>query len=342
MIETDALIIGAGPVGLFQVFELGLLGIQAHVVDALPHSGGQCIELYADKPIYDIPALPVCTGRQLIERLQQQIKPFNPCFYLGQEVASLRRLGDQRFHIETSTGTRFLTKTVFVAAGVGAFLPRKLQVPGLEPWVGKKLFYRAPDKSLMAGHHVLILGEDNEAIELAVDLAESSYSAPQTVTLMHRRDSFKADDHWVARMRELCKAGRMKFVVGQILGHEQVTEQITTITYMDENAQTQSLRTDILVALLGLSPRLGPVAQWGLALERKQLQVSTEDFSSSEAGIFAVGDINTYPGKKKLIVCGFHECTLAAFGAAAYLHPGKVIPLQYTTASPKLHRLLGV
>ncbi|MFM1907724.1 MAG: hypothetical protein RLZZ591_1401 [Pseudomonadota bacterium] len=342
MIETDALIIGAGPVGLFQVFELGLLGIKAHVVDALPHVGGQCIELYADKAIYDIPALPVCTGRELIERLHKQIEPFEASFHMGQEVSVLSRLADGRFQIETSSGTRFLAKTVFIAAGVGAFTPRTLQAPGFDTLVGKQLFYRAPMVDKMAQGHVLVLGENDDALALAIRLAEQHEAPPKSVTLMHRRDSLKADEHLVARMRELREAGRMRFVAGQILSGEQVSDQLTAITYVDSEANTQSLPVDIVFGLLGVSPRLGPVTQWGLALERKQLTVSTENFSTSEPGIFAVGDINTYPGKKKLIVCGFHECTLAAFGAAAYLNPGQTIPLQYTTASPRLHKLLGV
>ena len=340
--ETDALIIGAGPVGLFQVFELGLLGIQAHVVDALPHVGGQCIELYADKPIYDIPALPVCTGRELVDNLQRQIAPFGAIFHLGQEVTRLVKNPDGRFQLHTSSGNSFLTRTVFIAAGVGAFLPRTLQVPGVEELVGQQLLYRSPPLMQLAGQDVVVLGEGNDALDLVIKLAESDQQLPRSITLMHRRDAFKADDHLVTRMRELCAEARIMFVAGQVLAFEQRDSHLTGLSYLDTEAATQLIKADVVVALLGLSPKLGPISQWALALERKQLQVSTADFSTSEPGIFAVGDINTYPGKKKLILCGFHECTLAAFGASAYMNAGQAAPLQYTTASPRLHKLLGV
>jgi len=342
-IQTDALVIGAGPVGLFQVFELGLQGITAHVVDALPYLGGQCIELYADKPIYDIPALPVCTGRELIARLEQQIRPFKPAFHLDQEVCELRRRDGGGFDVETSRGLRFQTQTVFLAAGVGAFTPRVLKVDGFEQFVGKQVFYREPDGKDVAGKDILVLGEGDDALRLALTLARTNGDGKaKSVTLMHRRDQFKASAGLIEQMREACDDGRMRFQVGQIIGCSAVEGQLKSVSIIDDLAHKSELPVSWVVALLGLSPRLGPIAGWGLDLDRKQVKVSTADFCTSEPGLYAVGDINTYDGKKKLIVCGFHEATLAAFAAAAYIRPDEIVHLQYTTASPKLHQLLGV
>lgn len=340
-IETDALVIGAGPVGLFQVFELGLLEIKAQVVDSLPQVGGQCIELYPDKPIYDIPGVPVCTGRELVERLQQQIAPFGAGFHLDQEVSTLQRQDDGRFLVGTSRGTQFLARTVFIAGGVGSFQPHTLPVEGLSPHEGRQVFHRVPDAAAFAGQDLVVVGGDT-ALDWALHFAEDGPQRARNVVLVHRRDSFRAAPEKVARMRELCGAGRMQFLVGQVSGIEEAQGRLAGIKVVGGDGVTRAVPLDRLLVLLGLSPRLGPIADWGLALERKHVVVDTEKFETSVPGIFAVGDINTYPGKRKLILCGFHEATLAAFGAAPYVFPGKRIHLQYTTTSPKLHKVLGV
>ncbi len=341
-IETDALIVGAGPVGLFQVFELGLLDIRAHVIDSLPHVGGQCVELYPDKPIYDIPAVPVCTGQQLTDNLLKQIEPFRPTFHLGQEVVELRRRDDTRFDVVTSKGTRFITRTVFVAAGVGSFQPRTLKVEGIEAFEGSQLFYRVKDPSLFQGRDLVVVGGGDSALDWALHFATSQQHRAQSVTLLHRREGFRAAPASVARMHALCERYEMQFLVGQITGCEPRDGRLAEVKVSGSDGVTRRLPLDMLLVFFGLSPKLGPIAEWGLALERRQLVVDTETFQTSERGIFAVGDINTYPGKKKLILSGFHEAALAAFGAADIVFPGRKTHLQYTTTSPKLHKVLGV
>ena len=341
-LETDAVVIGAGPAGLFQVFELGLLEIRAHVIDTLPVPGGQCIELYPDKPIYDIPGLPFCTGRELTDRLLQQIQPFGATLHLDQEVASVQRQADRRFLVQTSQGTRLLSKTVFIAGGVGAFQPRTLKVPGLERFQDRQVLYRVHDPAALAGQHVVVMGDDDMALEWALRLAQADTIQPRSVTLLHRRDAFRAASATVERMRQCCQAGAMRFLAGQIVGFTEDEGRLTHLQVISPDDHTAHLPVDSLLPFLGLSPKLGPIAEWGLALERKQLVVDTEKFETSEPGIFAVGDVNTYPGKKKLIVCGFHEATLAAYAACGYVFPDEKVQLQYTTTSPRLHQLLGV
>ncbi len=342
-IETDALVIGAGPVGLFQVFQLGLLEISAQVVDSLPHIGGQCVELYADKPIYDIPGIVRCTGRELTERLAEQIAPFQPALHLGQEVATLHRRDDGRFDATTTHGTRFIAKTVFIAGGVGSFQPRQLKVEGIEAHRGSQLFYEARPTSSFFGRHVVVTGGEDAALQAACDFAEApAGERPARVTLLHRRDAFQASPELLARMQALRASGALHFVAGQIASVDEDAGRLQALKVLDIEGDTHSLPLDALFALLGVSPRLGPIADWGLALQRKQVVVDTEKFETEVPGLFAVGDINTYPGKKKLILCGFHEATLAAYGATRYVFPTKRIQMQYTTTSPRLHALLGV
>jgi thioredoxin reductase (NADPH) len=341
-IETDAVIVGAGPVGLFQVFELGLLEIKAHIIDSLAYPGGQCIELYPDKPIYDIPAVPVCTGRELTDNLLKQIEPFGATFHLGQEVTVLQRREDGRFDVETSKGTRFVTRTVFIAAGVGAFQPRLLKVEGLEKFHDAQVFYRVRDPSQFAGKNLVIVGGGDSALDWTLNFVQEGPHRAESVILIHRRDGFRAAPASVARMRELCEAMEMQFVVGQVTGHEEAGGRLAGVKVTGGDGVTRVVPLDVLLVFFGLSPRLGPIADWGLALERKQLVVDTEKFETSVPGVFAVGDINTYPGKKKLILSGFHEAALAAFGATPYVFPDKRVLLQYTTTSPKLHKVLGV
>jgi thioredoxin reductase (NADPH) len=347
-IETDALVIGAGPVGLFQAFELGLLGMSSHIVDTLPYAGGQCIELYPDKPIYDIPGLLATTGRQLVASLLEQLKPFKPVFHLSQQVNSLVRQADGRFLVETSplssnVSQSFLTKTIFIAAGVGAFQPKKLALEGLDAFLGSQLFYRLDAEADFAGKKITIVGSEDSAVDAAVQLASQPLNnvTPQ-VTLLHRRDVFSAASDKLEAMRSLIAAGKLQLCIGQIAGFEEQQGRLTALQVTDVEGKTGPLPLDALLVLQGLSPKLGHVAEWGLDIERKQLKVDTEKFQTSEAGIFAVGDINTYPGKKKLIVCGFHEAALASFAAAEIVFPDTPTLLQYTTTSTLLHQRLGV
>jgi thioredoxin reductase (NADPH) len=341
-IETDAVIVGAGPVGLFQVFELGLLEITAHIIDSLSYPGGQCIELYPDKPIYDIPAVPMCTGKELTDNLLKQIEPFGATFHLGQEVSAVRKRDDGRFDLQTSRGTAFITKTIFIAGGVGSFQPRLLKVEGLDKYDGKQLFYRVRDPALFAGKNLVIVGGGDSALDWTLNFVAEGPNKAESVILIHRRDGFKAAPASVARMRELCEAYEMQFVVGQVTGIEEADGALTAVKVTGGDGVTRVVPLDMLLVFFGLSPKLGPIAEWGLNIERKQVLVDTEKFETSVPGIFAVGDINTYPGKKKLILSGFHEAALAAFGAAPYIFPDKRIHLQYTTTSPKLHKVLGV
>lgn len=343
MIETDALIVGAGPVGLFQAFQLGLLEISCHIVDALPHAGGQCVELYGDKPIYDIPGTPATTGRGLVDALLAQVAPFQPTMHFGEQIATLERQDDGRLLLGTDRGTTFLAKTVFIAGGVGAFVPRRVAVAGIERFEGTRLLYHPdmqPDAiERFAGQAIVVQGGDESALQTALALSalERRTGRGGKVALMHRRDGFQAEPETVAKLRDEIESGDMAFVVGQPTTLDETTLQITR-----PDQSVVNLPVDALIACLGISPRLGPIANWGLELERKQVPVDTQKFETRQPGVFAVGDINTYPGKKKLIVCGFHEATLAAWGAAAIVFPGKAIPLQYTTTSTRLHSLLKV
>jgi len=336
--ETDAVIIGAGPVGLFQVFELGLLEIKAHVIDSLPAPGGQCVELYPDKPIYDIPAIPVCTGQELTNNLLKQIEPFEAQFHLGQEVISLAKQEDGRLKLETSLGKTFIARTVFIAAGVGAFQARTLRLEGINAFENKQLFYSVKDPEKLWGKRVVICGGGDSALDWALHLVGKAKS----VTLIHRRDDFKATPKSIVQMRALCKNNDMELVIGQPTGFDTSNDRLTEIEVTDIDGKLRLIPLDDLLVFFGLSPKLGPIADWGLEIERKQIVVNTATFQTSIPGIYAVGDINTYPGKKKLILSGFHETALAAFAAAEYLQPEKQIQLQYTTTSPKLHKVLGV
>ena len=343
-ISTDGLIIGAGSTGLFQAFELGLLGVHAHIVDVLPYAGGQCMELYPDKPIFDIPGVPACTGRELTANLLRQVAPFAPTFHWEQQVSSLQRQEDGDFRVETAQGICFLAKTVFIAAGVGAFVPRTLQLPGLNALQHPQIAYAATDPHVYAGKKVLILGDNDAALACALRLSHDNACATQAahVTLVHRRDHFVADAALQAQFRERVQAQKIDFYAGQITGYDAPLDRIQALTITQPDASQIAVPVDALLVFWGLSPKLGPISDWGLAMERKQLQVDTEKFETSERGIFAVGDINTYPGKKKLILCGFHESTLAAFAAAAIIFPEKKIMLQYTTSSTQLQQALGV
>jgi len=337
-LEIDALIIGAGPVGLFQAFELGLLGVSAHIVDALPEAGGQCIALYADKPIYDIPGIKVCSGRELVARLLDQVAPFKPQLHLNQTVDSIAAQPDGRHQVQTSSGQAFLTRSIFIAAGVGAFQARKLHLPGLEAFEGTQVHYQVEALAAAQGKSIVVIGGEEAALQAALYACNGP---ARSVTLVHRRDVLQADADTLARISAHRSSGRLHFVAGQAHSFKGKA-RLHTLCVLDADEQEIALKLDQLGVFLGVSPKLGLVSQWGLDMERKQLSVDTATFATSAPGIFAVGDINHYPGKKKLILCGFHEATLAAFGAMPYIRPGDAVALQYTTTSTKLHKALGV
>jgi thioredoxin reductase (NADPH) len=337
-ITAECVIVGAGPCGLFQVFELGLLGISAHVVDSLQHPGGQCAELYPDKPIYDIPAIPVCGAQELVDRLLQQIKPFKAQLHLGQEVVEFARRDDGRFHLATSAGARFDAATVVLAAGLGSFQPRRIGIEGSQAWEGGAIQYRVRNAAALAGKHVVIFGGGDSALDWTLELLPRAAS----LTLVPQRREFRAAPASVARMQEHVAAGRMRCF--EALPHSLMLESGTLrgINIKRPDGTLHGLPADQLLVFFGLHPKLGPIAEWGLELEKRALKVDTEKFQTSIAGVFAVGDINTYPGKKKLILSGFHEAALAAFAIQHHLYPQKKQFLQYTTTSPVMHQRLGV
>ncbi|MHB1897683.1 MAG: NAD(P)/FAD-dependent oxidoreductase [Metallibacterium sp.] len=338
MIETDVVIVGAGPVGLFQVFELGLLGLKAHLVDAMPQIGGQCVELYPDKPIYDIPALPVCGARELIERLQEQIRPFAPQFHLGQTVTALQPQAAGGFVLSTSAGTQMRCGAVVIAAGLGAFEPRRLGLPESAALEGHALHYHVRDAAAFAGQDIVIAGGGDSALDWALELVEHAHS----VVLVHRSPRFKAVPASVARMHALCDALRMQFLEGDIVGLDAADAALQAVRVRTRAGLIVRVEAAQLLVFWGLHPRLGPIADWGLALDKHQLRVDTAHFQTSLPGVHAVGDINTYAGKKKLILSGFHEAALAAFAIKERLTPGEKVHLQYTTTSPLMHKRLHV
>jgi thioredoxin reductase (NADPH) len=335
---AETVIIGAGPVGLFQIFELGLLGISSHIIDSLPQAGGQCTELYPDKPIYDIPALPICGAQELIDRLLEQVKPFHATFHLGEEVTELQRQPDGRFLVATSAGTRLSTGAVVIAAGVGSFQPRRLSVPGVEEHEGRNVFYRVKSAADFHGRDLVICGGGDSALDWTVALCGRARS----VTLVHRREDFRGAPATVARMRELVAAGKMQVVTGNAVGLRADGGRLLGVDLLASDGRSLHVAAERVLAFFGLHPKLGPIADWGMELERKALKVDTEKFQTSIPGIFAIGDINTYPGKKKLILSGFHEAALAAFAIQHHLFPEKRQFLQYTTTSPIMQKRLGV
>lgn len=339
-IRTDAVIVGAGPCGLFQVFELGLLGLSAEVVDSMPVVGGQCAELYPDKPIYDIPAIPVCSAAELVERLMEQIKPFDAGFHLGEEVVSVEGDGSGPFRVETSAGTVFEARTVIVAGGVGSFQPRKLRVPGIEACEGESLHYRVRDPQRFAGRRLVVAGGGDSALDWVLELQQAAAS----MTVVHRSADFRAAPASVARMRTLAAEGRIELVEhGNITAFSADGDRLEEITLtVGPDKIERRVPLDDLLVFFGLAPKLGPIAEWGLDLNRKTINVDTEKFQTSTPGIYAIGDINYYPGKKKLILSGFHEAALAAFAAKSHIEPGRKVHLQYTTTSPIMHERLGL
>jgi thioredoxin reductase (NADPH) len=341
VIETDCLIIGAGPVGLFAVFELGLLDIKAHVVDILPKVGGQCAELYPEKPIYDIPGFPSVTGQGLVDNLMKQIEPFGAQYTLNEQVDEIEVLGTAEkplFRVVTDGGTEFLAKTIAIAAGGGSFQPKRPPVPGIDGYEGTSVFYSVRKMEAFRGRDVLIVGGGDSALDWTLNLQPIARS----LTLMHRRDEFRAAPHSVDQMRALVAEGRMTLAFGQMTGLEGDGTTLTGVTCRGIDNQPFTVACNTLLPFFGLTMKLGPIADWGLNLHENLIAVDTEKFETSTPGIFAIGDINWYPGKLKLILSGFHEAALFAQKAHRYVHPDKRVSFQYTTSSSSLQKKLGV
>ena len=339
MISTDVIIVGAGPCGLFQVFELGLLGLKAEVIDSIRAPGGQCTELYPDKPIYDIPAIAVCTGEELTELLLKQIEPFDCGMHLGEEVQVVRRADDDTFFVETSQGTQITSKAIVIAAGVGSFQPRQIRLPNAQEYEGRSLHYRVKNTTDFEGKKLVILGGGDSALDWVIELAGSA----DQITLVHRRDEYRAMPDSVSKMKKLVAEG----VVNEITSAKATAIKgengcASSVVVESKQQGPIEIEADHLLVFFGLAPKLGPIAEWGLDINRKTINVDTEKFETSEPGIYAIGDINFYPGKKKLILCGFHEAALAAFAIKQRVEPDKKVHVQYTTTSPIMHKRLGV
>ncbi|MDX2277441.1 MAG: NAD(P)/FAD-dependent oxidoreductase [Hyphomonadaceae bacterium] len=336
--ETDVIIVGAGPVGLFAVFELGLLDLKAHIVDVLDRPGGQCAELYPEKPIYDIPGLPIVTGQGLTDALLEQIAPFHPTFHLNQMAEALERLPDGKFKLRTELGTTITAPALCIAAGGGSFVPRKPKIEGIEQFEGKSLHYAVRKMEQFRGRDLIIAGGGDSALDWVLNLQPIAKS----VTLVHRRDDFRAAPHSVAKMRALVAEGKVKLEITDFKGLVGADGQVTAIACQSKEKGAYEIPCDAVLAFYGLTMKLGPIADFGLNLHENLIPVDTEKFETSEPGIFAIGDINTYPGKLKLILCGFHEGALMAQAAFRIARPGERLVFLYTTSSSDLQKKLGV
>jgi thioredoxin reductase (NADPH) len=337
-IQADVVIVGAGPCGLFQIFELGLLNIKAHVIETLDKPGGQCAELYPDKPIYDIPALPVIGAQQLVDNLMLQAKPFEPTFHFGQQLVRLEKNASGSFYLQTDTGKDFIAKAVVIGGGVGAFEPVKLKIPDVDQYVDSQIHYAVKDPQVFAGKDIVVLGGGDSALDWALSLKEVA----QSVLLIHRSEKFKAAPASVEKMRRYCENYEMQYLSGNVTKLLAGDTGLSGIEVTSLDGVKRRVELDDLLVFFGLSPKLGPIKDWGIELKRNQLIVDTEKFQTNIEGLYAVGDINWYPGKKKLILSGFHEAALAAFAIKQQLEPDKKVSLQYTTTSSVMHQRLGV
>jgi thioredoxin reductase (NADPH) len=337
-IRTDVAIIGAGPVGLFAVFELGLVGLQTHLIDVLPKPGGQCAELYPEKPIYDIPGFPVISGQELTDRLLKQIEPFEPVFHLGETAASLARTGRGSWRLATDAGTVLEAPVVVIAAGGGSFVPKKPPLPGIERYEGSGVFYAVRKMDAFHDKRIVISGGGDSALDWTINLAPLARS----LTLIHRRDEFRAAPATVAKMRALVAEGRVAFETAQPTALVGENGGLSAVTIRKSDGSTEDVPADAFLPFYGLTMKLGPIAGFGLHLNENLVPVDTEKFETSAPGIFAIGDINTYPGKLKLILSGFHEAALMAQAAHRYARPNQKLRFQYTTSSSELQRLLKV
>jgi thioredoxin reductase (NADPH) len=335
--KTDVVIIGAGPVGLFAVFELGLLDMKAHLVDILDKPGGQCAELYPEKPIYDIPALPVVTGQELTDRLMEQIKPFNPVFHLGQMAEALEKTAEG-WKLTTDTGTVIEAKVVVIAAGGGSFVPKKPGIQGLEPFEGTSVFYAVRKMEQFRDKRIIIAGGGDSALDWTLNLQPIAKS----VTLVHRRDDFRAAPDSVNKMRALVEEGKVNLLISNLTSVSGEGNQLRSVAFQSKESGDMTMEADCLLAFYGLTMKLGPIANFGLNLNENLIPVDTEKFETETSQIFSIGDINTYPGKLKLILSGFHEAALMSQQAFRYVYPDRKLRFQYTTSSSDLQTKLGV
>ena len=335
--ETDVVIIGAGPVGLFAVFELGLLDMKCHVIDILDKPGGQCAELYPEKPIYDIPGMPSVLGQELVDSLMKQIEPFSPTFHLSSMVQEINKIDDIFWELKTDSDEVFKTKTIIIAGGGGSFLPKKPPIKEIENFENNSVFYSIKNKEKFRDKDLVIVGGGDSALDWVLNLE----SIAKRITLIHRRDQFRAAPDSVKKIFSLIESDKIDFIIGQVSslnGKDGILESLKCKTKDTE----VEVSCDALLPFFGLTMKLGPIANWGLNLNENLITVDTEKFETNEKGIFAIGDINTYPGKLKLILCGFHEAALMSQQAYKYVYPGEKLTFQYTTSSSDLKKKLGV
>ncbi len=336
MIDTDVLVIGAGPVGLFCVHQLGIIGLKCEVVDNLDKRGGQCIELYPDKPIFDIPAIPVCTGEELTNSLIEQIKPFKTNFHLSDRVEEIKK-NNNNWLIKTIKGKEFKVSSIIIAGGVGSFEPRKFSVKECEKFEGKEVLYSVKDKTIFKDKTVSIFGGGDSALDWAIELSASS-----KVKLIHRRDEFRGARSSINKAKELEKDGKIEILTQHQLSSVEGEKEIENISIKHEDGSIKKIETNYVLGFFGLIMKLGPIINWGLNLDKKHIPVNTENFETNQKGIFAIGDICTYPGKVKLILSGFHEGALAARGCFKYARPDEKLRFEFTTTSKSVHERLGV
>ena len=336
MIKTDTLIIGAGPVGLFCVHQLGIIGLKCEVVDNLDKIGGQCIELYPDKPIYDIPAVPECTGEELTNNLIEQIKAFKTNFHLNERVEEIKKV-ENKWITKTNKGTEFESSSIIIAAGVGSFEPRKFSTKEIDKFVGKQILYSIKDKTVFKDKTVCIFGGGDSALDWAIELSNTS-----KVILVHRRDDFRGMQASIDKANQLKEEGKIEIYTKYQLDSVQGKEKVESIKIKHDDKKIKEIKTDYVLGFFGLIMQLGPIAEWGLNLDKKTVPVNTENFETNKEGIFAIGDICTYPGKLKLILSGFHEGALAARGCFSYAKPNEKYRFEFTTSSKAVKDRLGV
>ncbi|HET7334869.1 MAG TPA: NAD(P)/FAD-dependent oxidoreductase [Rhizomicrobium sp.] len=337
-IETDVVILGAGPIGLFAVFELGLLDLKCHLVDILDRAGGQCTELYPEKPIYDIPGLPVVTGQELTDKLMEQIQPFGAQFHFNEMASALEKQADGRWKLSTDAGTEIIAPVVVIAAGAGSFVPKRPPLAGIDTFENKSVFYAVRKMENFRGKNILIAGGGDSALDWTLNLAPIAAS----LTLVHHRDGFRASQHSVNQMRELAAHGKINFEVASVKALHGNDGMLESVTLARQDKSEFAHACDTFLPFFGLTIKLGPIAEFGLNLHENLIPVDTEKFQSSTDGIFAIGDINTYPGKLKLILSGFHEAALMAQQAFHVCRPDQKLRFQYTTSSSSLQKKLGV